>query len=234
MSLDPKWKQTVNDGLTNKDWDQYDALIKAEVDDYNRRLARTPGFVALDVKIFKAMVWTESGGPANPAWTTRPMQIGNRGDPGLAVLKEGKEAAPLIMSDALKRDIKAGDINKPELNIRAGIAYALTRLATSEMQSVNDPTDPMVREYTVVAGDSLSKIAVKKGTTVDSLKALNPSALVLHPGQKLKFRKASIQRVITGWMGVNSANLASRYNAGDPQYKEKLDYVLSLFPRLKR
>ena len=234
MPLDPKWRQTVDDGLTNKAWDEFDTIIKAEIDDYNLRLAKTPGFFMLDMKIFKAMIWTESGGPANPAWKTRPMQIGNPGDPGLAVLKDGKEAAPLIMSDALKRDIKTGDINKPKLNVRAGIAYALTRLATSDMKSVDDPKDPTIREYAVVAGDSLSKIAGKVGTTVESLKKLNPTAHVLHPGQKLKYRKASIQRVITGWMGATSANLAARYNTGDSHYKEKLDYVLSLFPKLKR
>jgi LysM repeat protein len=42
--------------------------------------------------------------------------------------------------------------------------------------------------YTVVAGDVLSAIAAKNGTTVDELRRLNPSvdASALHPGQKLK------------------------------------------------
>ena len=233
MTLDPKWKQTVDDGVSNKKWDEYDHLIKSEIDEYNRRFVATPRFVTLDWKIFKAVVWVESGGPANPAWTTRPMQIGNKGDPGYAVLRDGKEAANLIMSDKLKKDI-AGNINKPELNIRAGIAYALTRLVTTEMQSVDDPKDAMVRDYTVVQGDSLDRIAKKVGSTVASLQKLNPTAKILQPKQVLKYRKASIQRVITGWMAVTTANLASRYNVGDPSYQEKLDYVLSLFTKLKR
>jgi LysM repeat protein len=42
--------------------------------------------------------------------------------------------------------------------------------------------------YTVVAGDVLSSIAAKNGTTVAELQRLNPAidASALHPGQKLK------------------------------------------------
>ena len=233
MTLDPGWTRTVDDGITNAAWDDYDQLIQTEVNDYNQRLATTPGFLKIDWKVFKAVVWVESGGPSSAAWKGRAMQIGNKGDPGYSVVKEGKEAAPLVMSDKLKQDIKAGDINKPELNIRAGIAYALTRLVTSDMRSVDDK-DPTINEYTVVPGDSLDAIARKVGTTVASLKQLNPTANVLQPKQKLKWRKASIQRVITNWMGVNSSNLATGYNVGDPNYKEKRDYVLDLFTKLKR
>jgi hypothetical protein len=233
MTLDPAWTRTVDDGIANPAWDEYDTLIQTEVNDYNQRLATTPGFLKIDWKVFKAVVWVESGGPSQAAWKARAMQIGNKGDPGYSVVKEGKEAAPLVMSDKLKQDIKTGDINKPELNIRAGIAYALTRLVTSEMRSVDDK-DPTINEYTVVPGDSLDAIARKVGSTVASLKQLNPTANVLQPKQKLKWRKASIQRVITGWMAANSSNLATRYNAGDKNYKEKMDYVLDLFTKLKR
>jgi hypothetical protein len=233
MTLDPAWTRTVDDGIANPAWDEYDTLIQTEVNDYNQRLATTPGFLKIDWKVFKAVVWVESGGTSQAAWKARAMQIGNKGDPGYSVVKEGKEAAPLVMSDKLKQDITAGDINKPELNIRAGIAYALTRLVTSEMRSVDDK-DPTINEYTVVPGDSLDAIARKVGSTVASLKQLNPTANVLQPKQKLKWRKASIQRVITGWMAANSSNLATRYNAGDKNYKEKMDYVLDLFTKLKR
>jgi hypothetical protein len=233
MTLDPAWTRTVDDGIANPAWDEYDTLIQTEVNDYNQRLATTPGFLKIDWKVFKAVVWVESGGPSQAAWKARAMQIGNKGDPGYSVVKEGKEAAPLVMSDKLKQDIKAGDINKPELNIRAGIAYALTRLVTSEMRSVDDK-DPTINEYTVVPGDSLDAIARKVGSTVASLKQLNPTANVLQPKQKLKWRKASIQRVITSWMAANASNLATRYNAGDKNYKEKMDYVLDLFTKLKR
>ncbi|HQU42528.1 MAG TPA: LysM domain-containing protein [Pirellulales bacterium] len=81
---------------------------------------------------------------------------------------------------------------------------------------------------------TLSRIAGKVGSTVESLRKLNPSAHLLRPGQKLTYRKAAIRRVITGWNMLNSANLAAKYNVGDPNYNEKLDYVMSLFPKLKR
>jgi LysM repeat protein len=44
------------------------------------------------------------------------------------------------------------------------------------------------RSYTVKAGDVLSAIAAKNGTTVQELQRLNPTvdAAALHPGQKLK------------------------------------------------
>lgn len=228
------WKDTVEDGVANPAWDAYDALIQAEVAGYNTRLAGTPGFVPLDWKLFKAMLWVESGGPSNPAWTTRPMQIGNPGDPGYAVLREGREAAPLVMSDQLRREIGTGNIGTPALNVRAGIAYAVARLARSDLRSVDDPRDMAVREYTVAPGDGLERIASKVQSTVPSLQAMNPTARVLQPGQKLRYRKARVERVITGWYPATPANLASRYNAGDAAYALKLEHVLALFRALER
>ena len=35
MTLDPKWTNTVDDGLSNKAWDVYVALIQSEIADYN-------------------------------------------------------------------------------------------------------------------------------------------------------------------------------------------------------
>jgi hypothetical protein len=228
------WTKTVDDGITNKAWDEYDELIKTETADYNKRLAGTTRFVLIDWKIFKAMVWAESGGPSNPAWKTRPMQIGHQKDPGYAALKNQEGAAQVVMSAKLKEDIK-GDIKKPVLNIRAGIAYALSRLAEFKDMSVYDPKDATVREYTVVPGDNLYDIATKKvESTEAAMKELNPTAKVLQPGQKLKCRKASIKRIITGWRAITPSNLYTYYNKGDLRYAQKLTYVLALFPRLKR
>src|SRR5690242_3911330 len=74
MTLDPGWTRTVDDGISNAAWDDYDTLIQAEVTDYNKRLATTPGFLKIDWKQFKAVVWVESGGPSSTAWTARAMQ----------------------------------------------------------------------------------------------------------------------------------------------------------------
>jgi len=232
-ALDAGWMRTMDDGLANAAWDEHDALIKAEVAEYNKRLAGTPGFVVIDWKIFKAMVWAESGGPTTKAWKTRPMQIGHPLDPGYGALKKQEGAAPVVMSDQLKKDIK-GDIEKPALNIRAGIAYALTRLAESKEASIYDPEDSAVREYTVVAGDNPYDIAKKVGSTAAAMKEQNPAAKVLQPGQKLKYRKAYIGRIITGWRAITPSNLYTYYNKGDALYAQKLTYVLALFPKLKR
>ena len=62
--------------------------------------------------------------------------------------------------------------------------------------------------------------------------SLNPTALVMiKPGQVLKLKKASLQQVITGWTAITTDFAASRYNIGDPQYKQKLEYCLSLMPK---
>lgn len=232
MALDPKWKATVDDGKTNKEWGEYDATIKAEIEDYNQRLASTPGFSKLDWRLFKAIVWVESGGPKNSAWKKRVMQIGNPGDKGYDVVKNGKEAASIVMSDTLKRDI-LGNIDDPKLNIRAGIAYAVSRLATSDVKSVDDPKDPKIYEHVVQKGENFDTIAKKVGTTVDSIKMQNPTVVptLLKIGQKLKYRKASMKRVITGWTPATTSSLATKYNGGgDPNYKDKLDYVMSIMP----
>lgn len=234
MTLSERWKQTVNDGLTNSQWDEYDQLIRSEVTSYNARFRGTPGFEDLDWKIVKAMLWSESGGPTNPAWTTRPMQIGNKGDPGYETLKSGREGADLIMSDELKRDIQTKSINDSHLNIRAGIAYLFVRMAKTAMNSVLDAGDSGEHEYTVVSGDSLSKIANKVGSTQEILEQMNPGAGSLSIGQTIRYRKANIQRVITGWRPFTYKGISMRYNVGDPSYDAKLQYVMSLFEKLTR
>ena len=71
MALSKKWKATIDDAITNRDWDEYDELIRKEVRDYGARFA---GFnPAVDWKLIKVMVWTESGGPKSPAWKGRVM-----------------------------------------------------------------------------------------------------------------------------------------------------------------
>jgi LysM repeat protein len=233
MSLSEKWKKTVDDGLTNALWDAYDTVITAEVSAYNTKFANSKGYHKIDWKLIKAVVWVESGGPTSPAWKARVMQIGNPGDPALAVLKGAQEGADLIMSEQLKKDI-VGKINEPEVNVKAGIAYLVTRLAKSEFQSVVDALDSKTFSYTVVAGDSLDKIALKVGSTIDVLKKLNPTVKVLQPKQTILCQKAKIKRVLTGWLPCDSANIARRYNVGDPNYSAKLDYVVALLGKLKR
>ena len=102
------------------------------------------------------------------------------------------------------------------------------RLANFEYRSL-PALDDAVIEVTVKAGDSLDKIARAHGSTVAMVKALNPKATVLHPGQKLQVKKAVTTQVITSWRPITTHNIAVRYNGGgDPNYEKKLDYALAL------
>nr|WP_315399633.1 LysM peptidoglycan-binding domain-containing protein [uncultured Duganella sp.] len=86
-----------------------------------------------------------------------------------------------------------------------------------------------MHQVTVKRGDSLATIAKGEETTVEILKNLNPTCTNLSPGQILKFKKGSVQRVITGWRQITTDQIARRYNGGgDPNYAKKLDYALSL------
>lgn len=241
MALSQAWKDTVNDGLSNKAWDDYDALIKAELGacgpsqgtptTYNPRFK-----ICIDGKFIKAMLWVESGGPKNTAWKSRPFQIGNPGDSAYRVLKAGSEGSKLIMSAALFSDIKTKKIDEPTLNVRAGIAYLLTRMAKFETRSVLDARDTSIHLVKVQRGDSLDAIARRVGTTREVLEGfLKQSTKPLQVGQELQYRKASMMTVIASWRSWNTKTLAARYNGGgDATYAEKLDYVLALFPKLQR
>jgi hypothetical protein len=236
MALDAKWKQTVDGGLTDKAWDQYDLLIQTEVRAYNGRFLSTPNYPSLNWQLMKAVVWVESGGPKAQAWKTRPMQIGNPGDPGAATLKSGAEGSSLIMRPELWQDIKTKSLDDPQLNIRAGIAYLLTRLVTVGKESLPDAHDFAEHEYKVAQGDSFWTIARKLGTTVETVRKFNPSVSPQHlrPGQIIKYRKAKMTDVIEGWKQFTTNNIATYYNVGDSSYAEKLNYVLDLFKKLKR
>ncbi|WP_299820731.1 LysM domain-containing protein [uncultured Roseibium sp.] len=238
MSLSQKWIDTVEKGIDDVRWDQYDGSIQKEVEAYSSRLNKTPNFLSPSWLYIKAMLWTESGGPDNPAWTTRPFQIGNKGDPAYDVLKNEKEGSSLIMSATLKGDIKADKINTPDVNLRAGIAYLYTRMATYDHKSIRDTKDTAKHTYAVQANDNFERIAKKIGTTVTELRQSNPSVdpTKLQIGQKLDYYKAEIRLVITGWRKFTTEKMAERYNGGgDVNYKAKLDYLIgTVFPKLKR
>ena len=231
-TLDPRWQQTVDRSKTDAHWNDLDSAIQTTVADFAARMnASKTGFPGLDWHLVKAMVWTESGGPQTTAWTTRPMQIGNAGDPGLAALLSAKEGGDLILTPAIKTALQGGTAT-PELNIKAGVAYLLMRAAIFAHKSILDPTDQKITEVVVKPGDSIDKIARQNGSTPDAIKALNPGAAVmLKPGQKLRVQKASIQQVITGWQPITTDFAAKRYNSGDPAYRQKLDYCLSIMAK---
>ncbi|HEU0184992.1 MAG TPA: LysM domain-containing protein [Blastocatellia bacterium] len=252
---DPRWegwKRTVDEGLTKKEWDEYDALIKREVDSYNNQFRGKPGYKDVDWLLFKAMLWAESGGPKNPAWKTKALQIGNTGDPGYQTMKYGaiayknpsapekqkSEGSELIMSAQLAEDISTKSINDPNFNIRLGIAYVFTKMATVKFQQIVDAKDSNTYEHRVAGGETADAIAKKVGTTLETLRVMNSSIDIakIQPGKTvLKYRKAKIDRALVSWAQFTTANLQILYNGnGDKKYAKKLDYVLELFKNLKR
>lgn len=247
MSLSQGWIDTVRDGLTNPAWDEYDELIYAEVGPkvcsggmfYNARLVREDsGFPGVDWKLVKAIVWVESGGPSNPAWKTRPMQIGNAGDPGYGVVKTGADHSDVIMTQALASELRTGNINDPKLNVRAGIAYLFTCMARFQFKSVVDPDDQRIYTTTILKGEGLDRIAKRVGTTEEELRKLRAenSHVALRIGETVRYRKASMRWKIVDWYNwADNKVIGKRYNSGDKAYGEKLDYVYkTLFPLVKR
>jgi hypothetical protein len=224
MGLTKPFKDTMEAAAKDKRSADYDKLIQGEIGIYNKMHN-----LSVDWKLFKAMVWVESGGPASKAWAQRAMQIGNPGDSGYAVMKKPRDRDKIVATPAILQDVQKGNIDDPTLNIRTGIAYAFVRLAETAFQSVLS-SDKKVYDYPVVSGDSFAKIAPKVGTTVDVLKGLNVGKEnSLRPGDVLHYVKASMEWTITGWKSFDPKTLAAGYNGGgDPDYEEKLKFVLKL------
>lgn len=111
----------------------------------------------------------------------------------------------------------------PLYNIRAGVGYLLLKLAGFEVKDVLDK-DNTIHQLTVKAGDSFDKLAHAHGSTVAVMQAWNPGVPGLHPGQVLKYQKASHQTV-AGWRAATTANVAM-YD--DAACAKKLDFALSV------
>ena len=228
-----KWQDGINKAVGDAKWDAYDCEIKVAVNEFNHHLTGTAGYLPLNWELIKAMMWTETGAES-PAWQTKPIQIGVARDPGLTSFLSGKEGGELILPASWRNLLSAGTATSmPSHNIRAGIGYMLMRMANFEYKTIPD-ADTKIYEVTVKPGDSLDKIAKINGSTPDMLKKLNPSAMVLHPKQVLKYQKASVQRVISSWRTITTSLVAQRYNGGrDPNYAKKLDYALALIRKGK-
>lgn len=224
-----KWKATLDRASSDAKWNEYDCEVRTAVTEFNTHLARSAGYVPLDWQLIKAMLWVETGAE-NKQWTSKPMQIGVPGDPGLASLLSGKEGGELILPPAWKGRLSATSATSiPSHNIHAGMGYLLMRMAIFEYRGV-PAADTKVYEVAAKPADSLAKIAKSRGTTVESLKRLNPGAGdMLRLGQTLNYQKASIERLITGWRTISTNTIAQRYNGGgDPNYAKKLEYALNL------
>jgi hypothetical protein len=159
-------------------------------------------------------------------WKSRPMQIGSAQDAGLMALLGDREGGDLVVPPSLRVTLSIHSVRtEPASNIRAGIGYLLMRMATFAFKSVVD-ADDKIHEVIVKDRDNLEKIAKTEGSTPEIMKNLNPSVHLLKAGQVLKYQKASVRKVITGWMPLTPSGIATRYNVGDPTYARKMDHAL--------
>lgn len=221
-----QWQQGIVNGAGKPEWNTHDCDIRVAVNEYNRHLAATPGYSALDWLQIKAMLWTETGA-GSPEWKIKPLQIGVPGDAGMMALLGDREGGDLIMPPAYRSGTNSGMIRtSPVHNIRAGIGYMLMRMAKYAFQSIREPGSK-IEEVKVGPGDTLERIAKNNGSTVEVVRELNPRATVLHKGDVIKFQKAKTTKVVTGWRPINHSNIARLYNGGgDDAYVRKLDFVM--------
>lgn len=229
MALDKRWTNTIDTSKTEPNARVYDSTLQQLVGDYNKRLEATPGYVAVDWKLTRAMAWVESGGPKALAWSGRVMQIGNPGDPGLEAVKNGEGVTSLVVPKTTRDRLASADartINEPFFNIEVALAYLWVRMCKSEMGTIVD--DPALRDHTLGSGENASVVAQKEGTTVADIQASNPGVNLdkLHPGDVLRFHKAHTGRKIIGWHAFTPDVIAAKYNVGDASYAEKLRYVM--------
>jgi len=225
-----KWQDGIDKAIGNPQWDVWDCDILKAVNEFNQHLSGTPGYVPLDWHFIKAMLWVESGAH-QPGWHSKPIQIGVSMDPGMDAFLSGNEGGHLILPPAWQGRLTPEMVRTmPTHNIRAGIGYLLMRLAHYEYQVVLD-ADTKIYEITVKPGDSFEKIAKAQGSRRELMEKLNPqiNPLRLRSGQVVKYQKASLQRVITGWRPISGISAKNRYNSGtrDPDYAQKIDYALA-------
>lgn len=229
------WQDTINGALSDTTWQDYDCGIQRIVGQFNRHLSATAGYIPLDWQLIKAMVWTESGGPTSRAWINNPIQIGNPGDPGLTALFSKNEGGMLIIPPELRSKLTMASTRiSPQMNIGAGVAYLLMRLAKFDFATIEDDQDRRTYDVLVKPGDTLEKIAKLNGTTVETLRKYNGGAIILRPGQSLKYQKASVQKIITRWTAASAISIARLYNVGDPAYAKKITYCLSIMQKETR
>ncbi len=183
---------------------------------YNQKFSgKGDGFVPLDWRYVKAMLWTEVlAGPTESKgqWQQRPMQIGVANDPSLKVVSNTDHDAPLIVSEDRRNEFRSNHFGQN--NVKAGIAALYYKAiegydAKTDPRKVGNrdvPDDLQVLIYTVQETDSkgIDDIAKRLKTTrgyfiknTPGLTSENINQLKI--GQVLNYQKAHTERYITGW-----------------------------------
>jgi hypothetical protein len=66
------------------------------------------------------------------------------------------------------------------------------------------------------------------------LRDKNPGVGILKPGQHLQYRKALLEKVITGWRLITISSIPALYNGGgDNTYERKLAYAMVALSKKK-
>ena len=201
-----EWKYFLNKALVTNEtkWDRYDAQFCIVVNLYNSFLRTTPGFVALDWKIVKALTWVETGANV-PEWETRPMQIGNDGDPGLHQIL-ATASGKLLLPPSYKALLTAANVVvNGNLNIQAGVGYLLWVFAHfGYLPDAPRPRDPFPKPLS--------------GSHPKPAHAHDHGKHSLPPPIKTRY-------AVTGWKPITLETVAAHYNGGgDGNYLEKLRY----------
>jgi hypothetical protein len=166
-------------------WNEYDSDIQNIVTEYNHYLLGTPGFVSLDWRLVKAMIWTETDPHAkHELWKTKPMQSDNPGDRGWHDMMGKPNEKNLIVPHNLQSAVASPNLT-PADNIAAGVGYFLFRAAEFGPKTIVDKSK--ILSVTVEHGDSLDRIARRAGTSEQVLRDMNSgiSLYPLKPGTKL-------------------------------------------------
>ncbi len=230
-----KWKTGIDGASGDPAWNSHDEEIQRAVNEYNCYLMGKAGYVPLDWRVVKAMLWTETG-PRDRQWRSRPMQIGvvagGKEDQGLGAFLDAGEHRDLILPPQWRKKLSTSSVRTiPRDNIMAGIGYLLMRMAKFETRSVANDGAPTV-DYKVKPGESLWSIAKAHHSTPDRLKELNNGHTFVREGQIIKFQEASSREVIVGWRQMTPEIIQDRYNhsdgslVGDENYSKKVGYAL--------
>lgn len=238
FGLNPVWMRGVLGAWGDPRWNSHDGTIQDTLNRYFHHI-RLHGWPlpSMDWRYIKAMLWTESGAGMsnhdNPIWRSKPMQIGNSGDPGMGVVLRGEERTRLLIPPDIYQTLTEASIrSQAQANIRAGIGYLFGKLSHSRwVERVNDK-DSKVYEYLVQPGDSLERIAQRNGSSVASIQQNTPELNgggYLRAGMRLKYQKILREQQITRWELFSLQNIADRYNGGgDLAYARKLALCLDV------
>lgn len=210
------------------DWSRHDLTIKRYLREYLERLKPT-NVPNIDWKWIRMILWVETGAKVYE-WNTKPMQIGNKTDPGLDVVLNGREKIEIILPRDKRTELTSQNVGDvPYLNIKVGIAYLLNRLCDSEIVTIPDALAPL-ETYVVKSGDSLDKIAKKFDSSIAHIQYLNGlgSSSNLSLGQSLRVQRVNTVRQITNWKPITIENIALYNGGGDAFYKSKLMYVQAI------